>query len=257
MATYGGDLYGGKYYIIPQYDSDREALLNADRKCRDFCMKFFRIGIGDDWEATTIATRYVETIATIVSKTCKDNMGKKSSFNFYNLITFSTSFHKNEKAEKTGSLGLVLQPGPFVDRIIADPEHIWDDFKTPIPPAEYFLPEEMPDETKKTIESIDKVCRLICSSTHQITIIDSVPAMSTAITYVYLICLMQELVYRMANSDDLTEMINFNECFDLNAQVDADRNITITITNGMEGKITGKGDHVSEHEELEDDDDDE
>ena len=255
MASYGSDLYGGDYFIIPQYASDREAALNADRKCREYVKKFFRISITNDWEATTITTRYVESMATIVSKMSKDNMGKQVIFDFYGVMTMSTSFSKNNKAEKTGSLNLVLHPGPTVDSIIGDAEHIWDDFVEPMPPAEYFLTDDLPEEQKKIIESIDRVARLVCSSTHKITIPDNIPAMATAIAYVYLICLIQELIYKIAASDDITELINFNECFDLNAMKDSNGGITVTINNGMEGKLTGKGDNVSEIEELEEDED--
>lgn len=253
MASYDNEGYGG-YYIIPQYEYDREAALNADRKCRDYVRRHFRIGISNDWEATTIVTLYTESMFQAVMKSCKDAYGKDVRFNFYDIMTISSSNRVNPRAEKTGSLGVVLQPGLLVNDLIEKPDSVLD-IDGQIRPCDYFLPDTMDVGMKKVIESIEKTCRLACNpEPYKIALPPNEPAVATAITYTYYIFLIQELLYKIGNSEEISETINFNECFDLNAMKDADNNVTISINIGMDGKIIGKSDKVTERDELEEDD---
>lgn len=244
------EYYNSIYYMMPKDKESIESFLSIDRQTKVAVKNRFDITIKPDWESFTLASVYLITLTAYVMNACKRRSGEKVTHHFYDMLTLQSSLKKNLKAEKVGSLNIVISPGDALIKIRENPEEFWCYDKSA--PGDIFLPKNGFDENvpydKNTCESIDKIARLVAHRKHSISIPDGYPGLITAVAYTFFENMFKHILYKTSKSESepKLEIILMGELLDVNGFEDEEGELRVSLIPGASLKIDAKGDDITE-----------
>lgn len=245
--------YNNIYYMIPKDKDSYESFLSIDRQTKVAVRERFGIKINSDWECYTIASVYLSSLSTYVMNQCKKKNGEKVTHLFYDMLIVQSSYKKNPKAEKTGSLNIIISPGEALAKIRNNPNEFWEYDKSS--PEDIFMPQggfgENAGFTTEACLSLDKVTRMVCYKTNSIMIPDHYKGLVTAVAYTFFEMVFKHIIHKtlQSESEPKLERILMGETLDVNGFETEDGVIDVTLIPGANLKIVAKADDVTENDE--------
>jgi hypothetical protein len=250
-----------RFYIIPQEENNRIALLNVDRNTKEDIRLSYKIVVSNDWECNTIANYFVENMLMYIGHTAKNGM--QSEIDFYDLFKIQTTMRTNEKAEKEGSINIAFTINSGVDDIITDmvprerreyqTEYVYDKFASFENKDKLRFFKQILRITQRELEN---KCSIVIpnSFNHQETPEElQAPWTIIAITHTFVSNIIKELMYMVANNEASNmAYINFNDNIKFYATLSSkDDNVKVSLMPGPNAKLIVKSDITTEGEESE------
>lgn len=249
-----------RFYVIPQYEDNKQFLLSVDRRTKEVVRRKFSLFFEYDWECNTVATvtlkvlctvlymNIVGTTSDILNITEEDDEHEKF-INFCGLLKIQPSHRRNEKAEKMGSINVKFTPGPRIPEIIGDDSSPAEEIEK-VKCEEYYLTGD--EDLDHAWEQFDKLVRTELADKYGIILSHHFSAI--AVAECFLESLYREMITRLSVEPETQQISTIvNDYFEISALAitnhDSSVGVKFTITPGKYSKLAIKSDATTESEE--------